>query len=391
MMNNILFGARQCAKRYMQVRYLPSVYERAAHGVAVERGKVIFADYRHGTVPESMRLIRERVRRGALGDVRIVDMFTDLSKCSAAAKLRFMEDFMKEYATAELVFICDYFLPVSSCRKRDETKVVQLWHSGGLLKKMGADTYDDIPKGYGGSVTDNYNLVTVSSEVCVPVWQRAMGLEDGVVRATGISRTDRYFSDAWKRSCSRKVYEAFPEARGRRLAVYAPSFSGNAAMPVCRGLDDGTADFLMRLNSTQKQWYFVVSPHPGLKVRYPRYFKGLRGLTTSMLLPETQLLITDYSSVLFDYSIYRKPFLLYVPDMAGYERTRGFYVNPEDFPCDIVRDRSSMRDYISQKVIAMTSESGYNYTDFDKFYSYHMQMCDGHATDRILDAVRDML
>ena len=46
---------------------------------------------------------------------------------------------MKRYAVAEYVFICDNFLPVSACEKRPETKVVQLSHSGGLLKKSGYD------------------------------------------------------------------------------------------------------------------------------------------------------------------------------------------------------------------------------------------------------------
>ena len=65
---------------------------------------------------------------------------------------------MKEYAAAGYVYICSYFLPVSSCKKRKETKVIQLWHSGGLLKKMGYDTKDDIPRDYKGDVTANYDL-----------------------------------------------------------------------------------------------------------------------------------------------------------------------------------------------------------------------------------------
>ena len=90
-----------------------------------------------------------------------------------------MKSFMKGYAAAGYVYICSYFLPVSSCKKREETKVIQLWHSGGLLKKMGYDTGDDIPKYYKGNVTRNYDLVTVSSEVCIPVWERHWDFRKG--------------------------------------------------------------------------------------------------------------------------------------------------------------------------------------------------------------------
>ena len=67
------------------------------------------------------------------------------------------KNFMQVYAQAEYVFINSYFLPVSSCRKRKETTVVQLWHSGGLMKKMGYDTTEDIPKYYKGNPTANYD------------------------------------------------------------------------------------------------------------------------------------------------------------------------------------------------------------------------------------------
>ena len=75
-------------------------------------------------------------------------MCKDIAKMSYPQLLKFLKGFMKEYAAAGYVYICSYFLPVSSCKKRKETKVIQLWHSGGLLKKMGYDTKDDIPRDY---------------------------------------------------------------------------------------------------------------------------------------------------------------------------------------------------------------------------------------------------
>ena len=71
-----------------------------------------------------------------------------------------MFEFMKLYAVSQTVVICDNFLPVASCRKRKGTKVIQLWHAGGALKKFGYDTADDIPAYYKGNVMANLPLVT---------------------------------------------------------------------------------------------------------------------------------------------------------------------------------------------------------------------------------------
>ena len=103
------------------------------------------------------------------------------------------------------MFICDNFLPVSSCEKRAETTVVQLWHSGGLLKKSGYDQPYSVPKYYKGNVFANYDLLTVSAQPCVSVFTSMMRQSEGVVQATGVSRTDMYYNSKFLQNCKRDV------------------------------------------------------------------------------------------------------------------------------------------------------------------------------------------
>ena len=95
---------------------------------------------------------------------------------------------MRAYATAEYVFICDYFLPAASCKKRPETTLVQLWHSCGLMKKIAFDTGEDIPKNYRGHMFGNYSYLTMSEQVCVPVHAHALRIPQERIVATGISQ-----------------------------------------------------------------------------------------------------------------------------------------------------------------------------------------------------------
>jgi CDP-ribitol ribitolphosphotransferase len=287
---------------------------------------------------------------------------------------------MREYAAAGYVYICSYFLPVSSCVKRPETKVIQLWHSGGLLKKMGHDTTDDIPEYYKGNVTANYDLVTVSAPVCVPVWESALKLPEGITKPLGLPRTDIYYNEKWNSKCRDAFYKLYPDAEGKRIALYAPSFSGNAADPKCAGLDMNIQTVFEELDD----WYLIVRPHPHMKKKYPEYFdERTNKLSTEKLLPVADLLITDYSSILFDYSIYRKPFVLFCPDIDEYIRDRGFYADPYSFPCELTKTK----DELLKAVINIKD----NKNELEEFFQKYMSACDGHATRRIIQVAEEQL
>ena len=166
-----------------------------------EKTLVVLADSHHPELPFSLRRAKEELIRRGFEPVEYVydgGIIGDLRSLGKAL------GFMKLYARARAVFICDNFLPVSSCRRAEGTEVIQLWHSCGLLKKFGYDAEDDIPASYRGNVYENYDLVTVSSESVAGPVAAAMRQPEGVVRATGVSRTDAYFDGAWKEECRRK-------------------------------------------------------------------------------------------------------------------------------------------------------------------------------------------
>ena len=54
------------------------------------------------------------------------------------------------------------------------------------------------------------------------------------------------------------------------------------------------------------------------------------------------VLITDYSSVMFDYLLYKKPLVLFSPDLAEYEAKRGFYLDYRSMPFPVVEDGGAL-------------------------------------------------
>lgn len=362
------FFFKQLIKMGVQHVYLPLLY-LFFRAKKVNKNFVLFSDAHHDSIPFSMELIRERV--GQLGGFQIYEMYLDIQKCGTLTLIKWLNKFMKLYARAGYVFICDNHLPVSSCKKRKETKVIQLWHSGGLLKKAGYDTPDTIPKMYIGNVYKNYDLFTVSAPCCIDIIKSSMRQPDGVVKATGVSRTDIYYSDEFIAECKKDFYREYPEAKGKKTAVWLPTFRGNAAQPLLCGEEELDAAF-----AALPEFFLIKKYHPHYENKHPDLISCK--IPSQRLLAVADLLITDYSSVVFDYLVYNKPFVLFAPDHKEYEKNHGFYLPYDSYPATVAETTEQLIDAIKYEM------SERDPAELKKCYDYHMKMCDGHATDRIL-------
>ncbi len=358
-------------KMLLQHTMLPAVYRLGALR-RVQKGLVVFADAHHDSIPFSMKKMYARIKKEDRCKIKV--MCTDFQKMSFLSLFVWLVRFMLLYARAEYVFVCDNFLPVSSCKKRSGTKVVQLWHSGGLFKKSGYDTPYSVPEYYKGNVFANYDLLTVSAKCCEPVFERMMRQPPGVVRATGISRSDVLLSKRSIRLCRERFFEKYPEARGRKIVLYAPTFRGSADDPGLCGDDDVTAAF-----ENDKRYFLVKKLHPHYENKHPGSISC--DIPCERLLPVADLLITDFSSVLFDYCLYEKPFVIFAPDYDSYVREVGFYKEPQSFPTTVVRDARDLLQAAENELYHRKKE------ELSEFKRFHMGMCDGNSTDRILKTI----
>lgn len=368
---------RQKIKTILHKCFLPMVYNFYRFR-RLEPRKVIFADSNTETLPDSMREVYEKLRQEGY-DIRL--HFCNFQTCGLTGMLSYLYKFMKDYATAGCVFICNYFVPVTSCRKREETEVVQLWHSCGLLKKFAYDTEEDISPHYHGNVTKNISLITVSAPACVPVFQDALhlkGKDRGIVQALGVSRTDVFFRDSYNRRCKEVFWEKYPQWRNKKIVVWAPTFRGTAADPRIVGEQE-----ILRLgNKLGEEWAVVIKLHPKLKENFSNC-----DLPTAQLFACTDVLISDYSSLIFEYGFYRKPIVLYVPDLEEYEEKRGFYIDMKEIPGSIVTDGKELAQAVLEEHERAQKRTEEENRIWDHFIERHCGACDGHATDRILTHV----
>lgn len=371
-----MFRVKQYIKMLLQNVLLPLLYVCFCRR-PVREGSVIFADAHHDGMPFSLRRMYEAVKeREERGDCRIELFIGDFGRMSFGGMVKFLVRFMRQYATAEYVFICDYFLPVAACRKRKETKVVQLWHSCGLMKRIAYDTGEDIPENYRGNMFGNYSYLTLSADVCVPVHARALRLPSERIYATGVSRTDYYFDQEWNERCRRAFYEKYPQARGKRIALWAPTFRGNAAAPALEGLEE----IRETARQLEEEWYFIIKAHPHVDA-HGRVSNC--SIPTEELLCVAEVMITDYSSVMFDYLLYEKPLVLFAPDLGQYERGRGFYLDYRKIPCPMAQTGEELKKEVleSREWMEVHREA------MAEFREKYVGACDGHSTERILKLI----
>ena len=375
MNGKLTFHIRALMKMAVQNCILPIAGTVAQWRYRGEKDLYVFADAHHTSVPFSLEVMYNHVR--SLG-IEPVCHFHDYTHEGSVKSLCHAISFMDLLARAKYVFICDTFMPVSSGRKPKDTKIVQLCHFSGPFKKIGYATNDDVPAYYKGNVFKNYSLVAVSSEMYVPLLTDAMRQEPGAVQALGVSRSDVFFDPEWVEECRADFYRQFPHAHGKKVLLWAPTFRGKAANPA--DLDnESMAQLQEKLGD---DWLVLIKhhPHDDATATNDRYRSNC-SISSERLLPVVDLLITDYSTVVLDYLAFRKPFILYAPDLEEYEATRGFFLDYRNITKNLTCEATHLDDMV--RTVYRQWQEG-DTTDIDRCRELLTAACDGHATQRIL-------
>ena len=337
----------------------------------VDKKLIILADSHHDACPEHMTYLRKLLMES---DYKVEEHFFNIYTIGKWEAFKKMVAFMPRYAVAGTVVICDYFLPVASCNKKKKTRVVQLWHGCGAFKKFGYNSKEDIPEGYVGNVHKNYNLVTVSGEAAIKHFETAMVLGVGnVIKPIGVSFTDRLYDDEYIAFCKDKFRFEYPDAVGKKVVLWAPTFRGNAKKKKDQ-VEVIPGEAYVNLLMEDDRYYVIKSLHP--------HMHQDNRMSTSQLICCADLLITDYSSVFFEYLLMDKPMIYFAADFEVYSANRGFYLDYKALPGKVLTLDTDLRPHV--EAAFAQDEFAEQRADFRDKY---MSACDGCATKRIADYI----
>ena len=377
---------RTRAKHFAYNHTYRRIYLRAAREPVDER-KAVFVDATSLSMPSSMQLMWDELESRGF-TCEFVSLHMNCGRFSEYS--RQSEKMAAMVATARLVVLCDMCVPLGVLPLRQETHVVQLWHACGAFKKFGLSTAEKIfgntraeqtkYSGYG-----NTSLVTVSSPEVVWAYEEAMGLEGtGAVRALGVSRTDAFFDGARLEAWREQAEAAVPAIAGRRALLWAPTFRGQVA----EARAPQTLDVAELRDALGDGWVLLVKHHPLVRER-PAVPKGCGGfvfdvtdsLPIEAAMAASDACVTDYSSLVFEYSLLGRPMAFLVPDIGEYDDWRGFYYDFDAFaPGPVLSTTAELAGW------ARSLEPGACPPEVSAFRGRFMSACDGRATARIADA-----
>lgn len=249
------------------------------------------------------------------------------------------------FGCSKVILVDDFFELMFMMKRRENTFLIQLWHACGAFKTFG---YTRLGK-EGGQRQDspnhrNYDYATVSSKEITRFYAEGFGLSLEKVVATGVPRTDVFFDEDYRERVVRRFYERYPKLKDKKILLFAPTFRGNGKNSGFYPVEQFDVNQLYQ--QLGEEYAIIIKHHPFTKERHKikkEYADYIIDMSSNSelndLLFVTDLLITDYSSVVFEASLLNIPMLFYVYDLKQYVATRGFYYEYETFvPGEIVYD-----------------------------------------------------
>ncbi len=383
-------------KRWTLHGLYPRAYKKAAAKRPVNPRKVIFLEVREKQLTDSFTQVYRALE--AEGGWELVTVCIEegmrsrsivRGNCLRAAQI---------LADAAWIFVNDSCYFLSSLPLRPETKVIQLWHACGAFKKFGHSLAD---KKFGATarqlkrfpVHKNFDYVTVSSPDVRWAYAEAFAMDIAKILPTGISRTDLFYDQNYLKQAKGRVYaylarHGIQSPQHRKILLYAPTFRGRVA----DATSPDVLDYGYMHAHLGEDWIFLCKHHPFVKHR-PKIdaqcaaytFDVTEELTIEDLLIAGDVCISDYSSLIFEYSLFERPMLFLAYDLEDYNDWRGFYYSYDQLtPGPVVRTTQEVTDYLEHL------EERFDREKVHQFRKTFMSSCDGHATKRILDLMKGM-
>ncbi|WP_145028187.1 CDP-glycerol glycerophosphotransferase family protein [Paenibacillus sp. Y412MC10] len=283
-------------------------------------------------------------------------------------------------ATAQSIFMDNIFLPLSLIKTKKGVHVVQLWHGCGAIKKFGQDYNDGLLAKLEKLANKHTSHFILNSESAVSSYSSAFSIPKSKIYTVGSPRTDFFLDSGYINKIKEGLKNKLPNLAGKKAILYAPTFRDhdvdNPKIPV-------NIDFITE--HLRDNYVFIIKLHPHIISKFSGLTKSDNLLivdsTVSLneLLILSDILVTDYSSIIFEYSLLEKPMIFFPYDYDFYiQNGRGFYYDYSEFvPGPIASNEHELVNIIRNEQ--------YEKKRSVEFKLKHFDFLDGQSSDRVYD------
>lgn len=356
----------------------------------IKRRKIFFLGYYGSQYGCNPKYLSEYIVRNH-PDWDVVWGFTQPKKYEIAGirKVRYLSlRFFYELCTSS-VFVTNYRMP-KFYRRRSRQTYIQTWHSSLRLKAIEADAQDSTPAHYIEMAKHDSRQISMLLSGCqksTEIFQQAFWY-NGLIVPTGTPRMDILLSP--NEELRHRVRAKLRIEENTHVVLFAPTFREN------HDLDAYDLDLDLLCDSLQQRWggtwKVLLRLHPHLQ-NLANQRQGLllhaQDVTSyddpQELLCISDVVVSDYSGLIFDFAYTRRPCFLYVPDLKGYlEHERHLYFNIEELPFPIIHDNVEL-----SAVIREFDKSSYEKA-VDGFLSQIGSFETGHACENVFQLISNL-
>lgn len=352
----------------MRYRRLIRLFNQAKQQ-PIQNNKILMLSTSKGVLGGNLLAVKKFLEDNARGyDIRVITALNMPSEKELAYAL----------AVSAYVLVDDYEPMVYVLPFRPRQQLVQVWHALGAFKKFGYARETAEPNAL---THKNYTAAICSAPELVGIYAKSFGIDESRVKPVGAPRTDVFFDHNYVNAARERLYEKAPALRGKKIALFAPTFRGNS-------VHDGYYpaewfDAAALKEALGDEWALIIKRHPFIQNELKTAdgvfdFSDEREINDILFI--TDVLITDYSSVIFENAIIGNAAVLYAPDLEAYTRDRGFYYAYESYACgETVKEKEALADAIKR---ARPDDER-----MQAFKERFVSLCDGHSTERFCNTI----
>ncbi len=290
---------------------------------------------------------------------------------------------MDKVAKADIMFVDDHVPFMDWLEVDPKTRIIQIWHAGAGYKAVGYSRWGHkgSPRAY--SAHRQYDFGITPSHNIAFFFSEQFGINEEQILPTGMPRMDSYLDPEHRKQTEKKLYKEYPMLKDKKIVLFAPTYRGTnrkSAYYPYRLID---FDRFYELCGDEYMVLFKMHPWVSESVPIPEKYKDRfldfnKYPNINDLYYIADLLITDYSSSVFEYSLMRRPMMFFAFDELQYSYSRGFHREYRPAaPGKICSTFDELMDAFAAKDFEFEKNAPY--------IEYHFDHTDSGATDRAID------
>jgi teichoic acid glycerol-phosphate primase len=290
-------------------------------------------------------------------------------------------------STSKIVIIDNYFAFLSVIKFKKNVECIQLWHAAGALKTFGLMDKSIEKRSKNANIRfrrvyQKFNKVVVGSEEMARIFKDSFGLPLENILRTGVPRTDFFYDKGLHEFIKLEFEKRHKGIKGKKRILYAPTFRDTQLENYKIQLD-----IEKMYHELKDEYVLLIKMHPAVKMefnyqeQYPDFVCDLsRYKGINEFLVHVDYLITDYSSIPFEFALLGKPMIFFPYDLDFYREERGViqdYI--EVVPGPVV--------FETEEIIKLLKNNSFDFEKIRDFSSKWNEYSKGVSSKKLVDYI----